>query len=107
MDARAHLIAGLAESLKMIRAEGIEAVWDRAALLSRATLAGIEAMGLEVFAASPAAGMTAVRVPHGIDGAALLKRLESRFGVKLAGGQLELAGKIFRMAHFGISTSWT
>jgi aspartate aminotransferase-like enzyme len=36
------------------------------------------------------------------DGRAFLKRLESRFGVKLAGGQQELEGKIFRMAHFGM-----
>ncbi len=95
------LIAGLAESLALIRAEGIEAIWQRSALLSRATIAGMAALGLEVFAARPAAGMTAVRVPEGIEASALLKRLESRFGVKLAGGQLELSGKIVRMAHFG------
>jgi aspartate aminotransferase-like enzyme len=96
------LIAGLAESLKLIRAEGIEAVWARSALLSQATIAGIEAMGLEIFAARPAPGMTAVRVPESINGPALLKRLESRFGVKLAGGQGPLEGKIFRVAHFGL-----
>ena len=96
------LIVGLAESLKQIRAEGIEAVWARSALLSRATLAGIEAIGLKPFAARPAEGMTAVCVPTGIDASAFLRRLESRFGVKLAGGQLELAGKIFRIAHFGM-----
>jgi aspartate aminotransferase-like enzyme len=96
------LIAGLAESLKLIRAEGIEAVWARSALLSRATIAGMQALGLEIFAARPAEGMTAVRIPEGLDGPAFLKRLESRFGVKLAGGQLALKGKIFRLAHFGL-----
>ncbi|MEX0675848.1 MAG: alanine--glyoxylate aminotransferase family protein [Pirellulales bacterium] len=96
------LIAGLAESLAIIRAEGIEAIWDRCALLSAASIAGVQAMGLALFAARPAAGMTAVRVPEGLDGAALLGRLESRFGVKLATGQSVLAGKIFRLAHFGL-----
>ncbi len=96
------LIAGLAESLKLIRAEGIEQVWQRCARLSEATIAGVRAMGLEIFAQRPAAGMTAVRVPAGIDGSRLLKRLEQRFGIKLAGGQLELQGKIFRIAHFGV-----
>ncbi len=96
------LIAGLGESLKQIRAEGIEAVWANSALLARATRAGVRAMGLEVFAARPAEGMTAVRFPAGIDGKAFLKRLEARFGVKLAGGQLELDGQIFRLAHFGL-----
>jgi aspartate aminotransferase-like enzyme len=70
--------------------------------MSRAALAGVRAMGLEPFAARPAAGMTAVRFPAGLDGAAFLKRLEARFGVKLAGGQLELKGQIFRLAHFGL-----
>jgi aspartate aminotransferase-like enzyme len=96
------LIAALGESLKLIRAEGIEAVWQKCAVLSRATIAGMEAMGLAIFASRPAAGMTAVCFPPKIDGAAMLARLESRFGVKLAGGQLALKGKIFRLAHFGM-----
>jgi aspartate aminotransferase-like enzyme len=96
------LVAGLAESLAAIRREGIEAVWDRSARLSAAAIAGMQAMGLELFAARPAEGMTAVRFPEGLDGGAFLKRLESRFGVKLASGQLTLKGKIFRLAHFGL-----
>jgi len=96
------LVAGLAESLSSIRAEGIEAVWDRCARLSAASIAGMQAMDLELFAARPAAGMTAVCFPEGIDGAAFLRRLESRFGVKLAAGQLALKGRIFRLAHFGV-----
>ncbi len=96
------LVAGLAESLKSIRAEGIEAVWQRCELLSRMTIAGMQAMHLEIFAKRPAAGMTAVRVPAGVDAGELLRRLETRFGVKLASGQLELKGKIFRLAHFGL-----
>ena len=62
----------------------------------------MQAMGLEIFAARPAEGMTAVRFPPGLDGKAFLKRLEGRFGVKLAGGQLALDGQIFRLAHFGL-----
>jgi aspartate aminotransferase-like enzyme len=96
------LIAALAESLKLIRAEGIEEVWARSARLSRAAIAGVQAMGLELFAKRPAEGMTAVRIPAGIDGREFLKRLEARFGVKLAPGQGPLEGKIFRLAHFGV-----
>ncbi|MHB1033831.1 MAG: pyridoxal-phosphate-dependent aminotransferase family protein [Pirellulales bacterium] len=96
------LIAALAENLKQIRAEGMEAIWARARTLSRATRAGVEAMGLAVFPRRPAEGMTAVRVPEGLDGGAFLKRLETRFGVKLAGGQGPIQGKIFRIAHMGI-----
>jgi aspartate aminotransferase-like enzyme len=96
------LIAGLAESLQLIRAEGIQRVWQRSAVLSRATRAGMQALGLELFAERPAEGMTAVKIPEGVDAKQLLGRIESRFGVKLAGGQLALQGKIFRLAHFGL-----
>ena len=96
------LIAALAENLKQIRAEGIEAIWQRARVLSRATRAGIEALGLKVFAARPAEGLTSVCLPDDVDGGALVKRLESRFGIKVAGGQAHLKGKIFRIAHMGI-----
>jgi aspartate aminotransferase-like enzyme len=96
------LIAGLAESLKAIRAEGIENVWERSRVLSAASIAGMQALGLEIFPARPAEGMTAVRFPAGLDGPAFLKRLDARFGIKLASGQLSLSGKIFRLAHFGV-----
>ena len=95
------LVVGLAESLRQIRMSGIEAVWARCDELARATRAGVQAIGLELFAQRPAAGLTAVKVPAGVEGGALLARLESRFGVKLAGGQDKLRGKIFRIGHFG------
>lgn len=96
------LILALAENLKRMRREGMEAIWARGKLLSRATLAGIEALGLKPYASRPATGMTAVCVPAGIDGSALAKRLLSRFGVKVAGGQGQAKGKILRIAHMGI-----
>jgi aspartate aminotransferase-like enzyme len=96
------LVAALAENLKLIRAEGIDNVFNRAKLLSRVTRAGVEGMGLEVFAARPADGLTAVKIPESVNGSAFLKRLEGRFGIKVAGGQGHIKGKIFRIAHMGI-----
>jgi len=96
------LVVALAESLRAIRAEGIENLWARARVLAQATQAGMEALGLKLVAAKPAEGLTAVYFPAGIDGKAFLKRLQARFGVKLAGGQGRLADKIFRIAHMGI-----
>ena len=92
----------MAETLRQIRGEGLDAVLARVRKLAEAARAGMAALGLELFAARPADGMTAVRLPAGIDGAAFLRRLEERFGIKLAGGQLQLKGKIFRIAHFGM-----
>jgi aspartate aminotransferase-like enzyme len=96
------MVAALVENLRLIRREGIENIWARAKTLSKATRAGIEAIGLEVFAGRPADGLTAVSIPSDIDGSKLTKLLESRFGVKVAGGQAHLNGKIFRIAHMGI-----
>lgn len=96
------LVAALAESLRVIREQGMERVWSRARMLSRAMRAGVEAIGLKLVAARPADGLTAVYFPSGIDGKAFLSRLESRFGIKVAGGQGPLKDKIFRIAHMGM-----
>jgi aspartate aminotransferase-like enzyme len=95
------LIAALRVSLKRLRAEGIENVWARQARNAAAARAGFQAMGLELFADRPADGLTVVKVPPGIDGVALLTKLEKQYGLKLAGGQDQLKGKIIRLAHMG------
>jgi aspartate aminotransferase-like enzyme len=71
-------------------------------MLAQATRAGVNALGMKLVAARPAAGLTAVYFPEGVDGKQFLQRLEDRFGVKLAGGQGPLKGKIFRIAHMGM-----
>ena len=97
------LVKALAESLRVIRATGIEKIWARAKTLARATRAGIESLGLQLVASRPADGMTAVYFPEGLDGKTFLQRLETRFGIKLAGGQGPLKGRIFRIAHMGLA----
>jgi aspartate aminotransferase-like enzyme len=95
------LVKALRLSLKRIRSEGIENIWARQALTAAAARAGVQALGLELFAERSADGLTVFKVPEGIDGAALLKKLESRHGMKLAGGQDQWKGKIVRLAHMG------
>jgi aspartate aminotransferase-like enzyme len=95
------LVAALAVSLKKIRATGIENVWAYQARNAAAARAGFQAMGLEIFPTRPATGLTVAKVPVGIDGAALLEKLEKQYGLKLAGGQDSLKGKIIRLGHMG------
>lgn len=96
------LIAGLREALEMILTEGLDAVFARHEALARATRAAMEALGLELLAVdSPSFACTAVKVPKGVDGKAILKHLRDRYGVTLAGGQGKLAGNIFRIGHMG------
>ncbi len=45
--------------------------------------------------------VTAIRLPDGIDGAAVPKRMRDHYGITIAGGQNRLKGKIARIAHCG------
>jgi aspartate aminotransferase-like enzyme len=96
------LIIALNEALKMIKQEGLDAVFARHRKLADATRQAAKALGLELFA--PDAGsdvVTSVKVPAGIDGEKLVKTMRDTYGVTIAGGQAELKGKIFRFAHMG------
>lgn len=95
------LINGLSESLKMIKEEGIANIWARHEKLAQVTRAGIQALGLELFAKSPSNALTAVKVPSTIDAAQLVKLLQEKYGITVAKGQGKLKGKIFRIAHLG------
>src|SRR4051794_29665720 len=95
------LIKALKVSLKRIRAEGIENLWARQARTAAAARAGFQGMGLKLFASRPADGLTVAEVPSNIDGNDLLARLEKKYGLKIAGGQDTLKGKIIRLAHMG------
>lgn len=95
------LVVGLRESLRMILENGLEATFEHHASLSRATRAAMRALGLELFARSPSHACTAVRVPDGLDGKELVRRMREDHGITIAGGQGQLAGRIFRIGHLG------
>ncbi len=95
------LIRAQRVSLKMIRATGIENTWALTARMASAARAGMQAMGLEIFPIRPADGLTVAKLPAGIDGTAVTNKLEKQYGMKIAGGQDQLKGKIIRLAHMG------
>src|SRR5438132_10448249 len=70
------LIRALRVSLKRIRAEGIENIWARQARNAAAARAGVQAVGLELFAQRPAEGLTVAKAPPGIDSTTILNMLE-------------------------------
>jgi aspartate aminotransferase-like enzyme len=96
------LFVALRESLRMMEEEGLEVVFRRHEKLARATRAAVKALGLELYAPeSPSPGLTAVKVPAGIDGVKLQKIFFERFGITVAEGQDRAKGKIIRIAHLG------
>jgi aspartate aminotransferase-like enzyme len=97
------LLYALAESLSMIRAEGLPAVYARHHAVAEFTRRGVQAMGLSLLAdpAHASDSVTAVRIPDGIDGRALLTLMADEYHVVLAGGQGNLDGKLIRIGHLG------
>jgi aspartate aminotransferase-like enzyme len=100
------LIKAQRASLKRIRSEGIENLWDRHARIAAACRAGVNAMGLEVFAERPNNALTVIAVPAGVDGSGTLKKLEKGYGYKLADGQDTMKGKIWRLSHMGYTDAF-
>jgi aspartate aminotransferase-like enzyme len=96
-------IMGLAAALRMIREEGLDKVFARHAVNSKATREGVKALGLRLFGEEDpnAHSVTAVRAPEGIDGKAIVKKLRVDFGITAAGGQGKVANTIFRIGHCG------
>jgi aspartate aminotransferase-like enzyme len=75
---------------------------DSAELAAEMTRAGAQALGLELFAASsPAAALTAVSAPAGVDSSAIVREFREAFSAVVANGQGEMKGKLFRIAHIG------
>jgi len=99
------LVVGLRETLRMIRSEGLPNIFRRHERLAAAMRAGITALGLELFAERPSPAVTAVLVPRGLDGGAIVNTLRTRHRVIIAGGQGSLKGKIFRLATMGYADS--
>jgi aspartate aminotransferase-like enzyme len=103
------LFAGLAAALEFIRKmgdgdliAGRQALVNNAELAAEMTRAGAQALGLKLFAASaPAAALTAIQSPAGVDSGVMVKEFRESFAAVVANGQGEMKGKLFRIAHLG------
>jgi aspartate aminotransferase-like enzyme len=102
------LFAALGAALEFIRgmgngdlAKGRETLVDNAELCAEMTRAGVQAVGLKLFAASHASALTAVRSPEGIDSGKIIKEFRESFDAVVANGQGEMKGQLFRIAHIG------
>jgi aspartate aminotransferase-like enzyme len=94
------LVLALRRALEMMREEGIERVIARHEANGNAVRAAIKAMGLKLLASVPSNAATAVLTP-GDSAGRITKHIEQRYGVKIAGGQGSLKGKIVRIGHLG------
>ncbi len=103
------LFAALGAALDFVRqmgggdlTAGRKELVDNADLAAEMTRAGARALGLKLFSeAAPAAALTAIEAPAGVDSGALVKEFRDRFSAVVANGQGEMKGKLFRIAHIG------
>lgn len=95
----------LQEGLAMLREEGLENVFARHRKVADMIRAGLTAIGLRLVAPEGhrSNAVTAVHSPAASpeELKALLAGLRTRHGLVLAGGQGQLAGRVFRVGHLG------
>lgn len=98
-----NLMYGLHEGLGDVLEEGVEARWARHAKAHAALLRALHALGLERLAPehehlNP---LLAVRIPDGVDDAAVRVPLLTEDDIEISGGLGPLAGKIWRIGVMG------
>lgn len=99
------MIYGLREALRLIAEEGLEARCLRHVETWQALVRGLEALGLEFLVEREhrLPTLTAVRVPPGVDEAAVRRRLLDEYNIEIGGGLGPLKGQIWRIGLMGHS----
>jgi aspartate aminotransferase-like enzyme len=102
------LFAALGAALEFVRgmgngelSAGREELVNNAELCAAMTRAGAKALGLKLYASSPAAALTGICAPEGLDSSKIVKEFREGFDAVVANGQGEMKGKLFRIAHIG------
>ena len=104
------LIYGLREAARLVLEEGLEARWERHLQNQQALVAGIEAMGVELFVSNPADRLptvTSVKIPAGLDDKRVRQQLLDEFNIEIAGGIGPTKGQIWRVGLMGYSSQRT
>ncbi len=101
------LLCALYEALTMIEEEGLEMRWARHERNHRAFVEGLTSIGLSLLPPESDRLWTlnTVRVPDGVDEAAIRRLLLDEFSIEIGAGLGPLAGKIWRVGLMGTSSS--
>lgn len=102
-----NMTYALREALLLIHEEGLERVIHRTRKYSEGVLAGLQAMGFELFCdpAHRMATVIAVKVPQGVDEARLRGELLETYNIEISGGLGAYAGKLLRIGVMGYSAT--
>src|SRR6185503_17325020 len=98
-----NMTYGLYEALRLIHEEGLEACFARHQKNHAALKAGLAALGV-TYAAQEGHQLpmlNAVKIPEGVDDAAVRNGLLNRFGIEIGGGLGAFKGKVWRIGLMG------
>jgi alanine-glyoxylate transaminase / serine-glyoxylate transaminase / serine-pyruvate transaminase len=103
----APLVYALHEALATVHEEGLKERWARHSRHHAALAAGLEALGVSLLPPPVERLWTlnAVRVPQGVDEAAVRRRLLEEFGIEIGAGLGPLAGRIWRVGLMGAGST--
>ncbi len=97
-------VAGVEAACDVVLGMGLDASIAMHRRAARATRAGVQGMGLGLWARDPAFAascVTAVVVPDGVDTLGVLAHIRERYGVMLSPGYGELKERLVRLGHMG------
>ena len=97
------MVAALQAGLGALLDEGLERAWARHAECGRLLQDGLLELGLELLVAADhrLPQLTTVRIPVGVDDAAVRRELLSSYGIEIGAGAGRLAGQIWRIGCMG------
>ncbi|HXD29052.1 MAG TPA: alanine--glyoxylate aminotransferase family protein [Arthrobacter sp.] len=97
------MVASLEAGIDRILAEGLDAVAERHRAAGSALQEGLQEMGLELFAAEGhrLPQLTTVKVPEGVDSAAVRQHLLERYTIEIGGGVGQYASTVWRIGLMG------
>ena len=98
-----NMVYALAEALRILAEEGLEARWERHRRAHDALRGALAEFGLERLAPDGEElwPLLAVVLPEGVDDAAVRKALVSEHGIEIAGSLGPLTGKVWRIGVMG------
>ena len=99
------MLYALREGLRLTLEEGLDARFGRHRLNEKALVAGLTAMGLELYG-DPSCKLTVVTcvlIPESVDGESVRSMLLDRFGIEIASSFGPLKGMIWRIGTMGFS----
>lgn len=99
------MIYALREGLRLVLEEGLYERFGRHSYHEHALVAGLQAMGLEIFGdeTHKLPTVTCINIPAGVDGDAVRLLMLEQFGVEIASSFGPLHGKIWRIGTMGYS----